>query len=236
DWLEPRIVLRSGTISRNPLSQPRVKLYVDACLLLGDYGRVEKLERQLAASGSPLLESQALSFGLSRFVRNHVDEAADFFESWLDNKKTENRDWLRFAFGFCRLLQGRFKESLPWFSGAARSDDAVLASAAAYLLSTISPLVAESDETPGKSGFAEKHNEDESLKLAGETRKRLLQAFPGKKLDEEFSRASGEMHVAFFGKILDDAKAWVTGGEGNEAIVHEKEINNIGFHAENVNR
>lgn len=197
EWLLPRIIRPTGRISRSPMAPVRVRLYVDACILLGDHDRIHELEDRLAGAGSPLLASQALAFGLSRFVRNRVDEAADFFERYLDSAKTESRDWLRFAYGFCRVLQGRFDDSVPYLKEAALSADAVLAMIGGYLLSSLQALVA-------KNGHS-----DELADLARSARERILRSFPGKKLDAECERAAGELHVVFFGKILDDAKAWL---------------------------
>ena len=204
-WLLPRIIAPSGRLRMSPMSPVRVRLYVDACILIDDHGRILDLEKRLSEAGGTLLRSQALAFGLSRFVRNQVDEAADFFSAYLDDPKTENRAWLRFAFGFCRVLQGRFDDSFLYLKEAARSSDAVLAMLGGYLISTLHPLVASD------GAYAE------LPAILSEVRKRVSAAFPGKKLDEECERACSELHVVFFGKILDDAKAWIL----------DKSLNNV---------
>ena len=201
DFLEPLIIAPSGRVRHNPLAPFRLRIFVDSCILLEDFERIDRIEKRLSDAGSRLLASEALSFGLARFVRNRVDEAAAFFEKWLDNPKTENRNWLRFAFGLCRVLQGRFADSKQWLIEAAYSRDAVLSAAAAYLLGTMKPLLPPSANSRG-----------EAEEVSREARKRIRDSFPGKKLDAEFDRARGELHVVFFGSILEDARMWVEEG------------------------
>jgi hypothetical protein len=174
-------------------------LLVDAYLLQGDVGGIERLEEELTRHRPALLRKSAVLFGLTRLLRDRPAEAAAFLEPLLGKREVDNWEWLRFDYAFALVLQRRFAEAQPQLLEGASSSDPVLALLAAYLLATV---IVEAGLPAADSASAERAAESVRLRLA--------RRFPGERLGREIERARGEFQVVILSKLIGDARAWLS--------------------------
>jgi hypothetical protein len=176
----------------------RVRLLVNAYLLQSDIEGIERLETELAAKRPDLLRRNALLFGVTRLLRSKTAEAEEFFSPYLGAKDVESRDWLRFDYGFCLVLQNKFAASLPYLEEGSASRDIVLRLLAAYLLGSVGAAYAS--DGAGKAAATAK---------AGSVRSELRKRYSEAKWSKEVERAKSEVHIVILSKLIDDAGRWL---------------------------
>lgn len=175
----------------------RVRLLVNAYLLLSDIGGIERLEAELATKRPDLLRKNALLFGVTRLLRNKSEEAEAFFGRYLGSKDVESLPWLRFDYCFSLVLQKRAAEALPYLAEASSSRDPLLRLLAAYLLGTVGAAAAPEADKDAMAAKAEA--------ARAELRKRFSSAAWSKEVD----RAKSEVHIVILSRLLDDAGRWL---------------------------
>lgn len=198
DWGELSAHLVGLMFPKSRFSSSRVRLLVNAYLLQSDIAGIERLEAELAAKKPAVLRRNALLFGVTRLLRNRPEEAASFFEKYLESRDVESRDWLRFDYGFSLVLQKKSADALPFLEEGCRSRDPVLCLLAAYLLGSVGAACAADED-------ARKRAESAAESARGRLRKRYSSA----KWSKEVERAKSEVHIVILSKLLDDAGSWL---------------------------
>jgi hypothetical protein len=176
----------------------RVRLLVNAYLLLSDIEGIERLEAELASKRPDLLRKNALLFGVTRLLRNKSEEAEAFFAHYLNSKDVESLPWLRFDYCFSLVLQKRSTEAAPYLEEGIASRDPILSLLSAYLLGSVGAASA-SDEA-GKVALAAK---------AEAARERLRKRYSSAAWSKEVERAKGEVHIVILSRLIDDAGRWL---------------------------
>jgi len=198
DWSGLAAHLVERIFTKKRYGERQVDLLVDAYLLLGDIGGIERLEEELSKRRPDLLRRSAVLFGLTRILKDKAADAEAFLAPWLGRRDVDNWEWLRFDYAFALLRQGKHGEAAPQLLEGAGSRDAVLSLLAAYLLeAVIVPSLAD----PSAKGEAER--------TAAATKASLRKRFPKGRIEKEIERAKGEFQIVILSKLIKDAEAWL---------------------------
>jgi hypothetical protein len=198
EWGELSAHLVGLMFPKGRFSSSRVRLLVNAYLLMSDIEGIERLEAELSAKRPDLLRKNALLFGVTRLLRSKSEEAEAFFGRYLEAKDVESRPWLRFDYGFSLVLQKRPAEALPYLAEGSDARDPVLCLLASYLL--------------GSVGASSASEEAERLSLAARAeaaRGRLRKRYSASKWSREVERAKSEVHIVILARLIDDAGRWL---------------------------
>ncbi|MDR1586324.1 MAG: hypothetical protein LBS57_02575 [Treponema sp.] len=191
DYLE-RKVIHGGRYPRR-----LVQLLANSYLVMSDSRGILNLENKLALAKPALLEENALVFGAARILSGDSAGAADFFQVRLEKGKAGELQWIRWYYGFSRLLSGDFGRAETEFKAlAASSSDALITGLSAYFLST--------------SLLKYSGNRDECRQLAAEGKGRVrkaLREIAG--WNREAARAAADVHAAIIRKYIDEAGVWL---------------------------
>ncbi|MDR1898412.1 MAG: hypothetical protein LBQ55_00200, partial [Treponema sp.] len=135
DWPALADYLESAVIRRGRYSPRLVRLLANTYLVMSDSAAVNSLEARVAAAKPALLETDALVFGAARILGGDLAGAAKFFAARLEKARGGNREWVRWYYGFSRLLNRQFKEAAEEFKAlAAVSSDALITGLSSYFL------------------------------------------------------------------------------------------------------
>jgi hypothetical protein len=195
DYLERRVIQR-GRYSRR-----LVRLLANSYLVMSDSRGLLNLENKLALAKPALLEENALIFGAARILAGDSAGASGFFRTRLDKEKAKNLQWIRWYYGFSRLLSGNFGEAEAEFKAlAASSPDALVTGRSAYVLGVTLPKYSE--------------DRDECLRSAAEGERRVKKAIRGiAGWNREMARVETDAHAVIIRKYIDQAGARLYGQE-----------------------
>jgi hypothetical protein len=198
DWNSLSVYLVDRIFNKKRYGGRHVSLLVNAYLLESDVEGIARLEAELAKSRPELLRKNAVLFGVTRLLRNKPDEAEAFLKPYIEDRKVESRDWLRFDYGFSLVLQRRIVEATPFLVEGASSRDAVLCLLSSYLLGSLAAAAAPNEEEA-----------DRLRSTAESSRASLRKRFSLQRWNREVERAKGEIHIVVLSKLIDDAGAWL---------------------------
>jgi hypothetical protein len=191
DYLE-RKVIHGGRYFRRP-----VQLLANSYLVMSDSRGILNLENKIALAKPALLEENALVFGAARILAGDSAGAAAFFQARLEKGKAKDIQWIRWYYGFSRLLSNEFGKAEAEFKAlAAASTDALVTGLSAYFLAVTLLKYSES--------------RDECRQLAAGGRERVKKALKGIAVwNREAARAATEVHAAVIRKYIDEAGIWL---------------------------
>ncbi|MDR1318260.1 MAG: hypothetical protein LBJ90_01430 [Treponema sp.] len=198
DYLEQRVIHR-GRYSRR-----LVQLLTNSYLVMSDSRGLLNLENKLALARPALLEENALIFGAARILVGDFAGASDFFQARLEKAKVKAKDlqWIRWYYGFSRLLSRDFAKAEAEFKAlAAASTDGLIAGLSVYFLNT--------------SLLKYSKNRDECRQIAAEGEKRVKKAIRGiSGWKKEAAKVESDVHAAIIRKYIDEAGVRLYGGQG----------------------
>jgi len=138
-----------------------------------------------------------LIFGAARMLADNNTGSAAFFKNYNDRRIRKNdKQWIRWFYGFSQILMGQFLISEQEFSFlAVNSPDVLITGLSAYFLGTI--LVKHS------------LNPQECKKTADSGKDRVKNAVYGiKGWEKQVSAKTDEIHTTIIKKYLDEAGIW----------------------------
>jgi len=197
-YLEQKIYIKRRYNYRN------VRLLASSYLVITDYASVLKLEGKAILAKPSVVEKNILVFGAARVLSGNRPEAAAFFKTFIDkskNKKCQikenDKQWLRWFYGFIQLLAGTFKMAEPEFKSLAVSaKDAFITGLSAYFLNN---TIIKNCE-----------NHVECLAAAQSGKERVIKLFKKKEnWQKEVNKSGGEIHIAIIRKYIDEAGTWL---------------------------
>ena len=193
DYLETKVFTEGRYASRD------IRILAQAWLVQGKFADVARLEAMLAAGRPALLEEHALIFGAARVLSVNVSGgsytgAAGFFRERLEKSRSArdvNAEWLRLYYGFS-LMMAQSPIAAGIFGELAEgARDIIVAGLSAFFLS----------EHAGNA-----------VAVAGRSRVRTIVKTAGN-WEKKTAKLKAEVHGAIIRKYLDEAGAWVFGGQ-----------------------
>ncbi|MDR2159447.1 MAG: hypothetical protein LBP23_05195 [Treponema sp.] len=202
DWPALADYLESVVIRRGRYSPHLVRLLANTYLVMSDSAAVINLETRAAAARPALLETNALVFGAARILGGDTAGAVKFFAARLEKAKGKNREWIRWYYGFSRLLNRQFEEAAEEFRAlAVSSSDALVTGLSSYFL----------DGTLRKNtGSGE-----DCRRIAGEGADRVRRIIKdGGEWKKEAAKIETEVHAVLLRRYIGEAESWLFGGKG----------------------
>jgi hypothetical protein len=201
DWPALADYLESVVIRRGRYAPHLVRLLANTYLVMSDSASVINLETKAAVKPA-LLEANALVFGVARILGGDVAGAAKFFSARLGKARGRDGEWIRWYYGFSRLLNCQFEEAAEEFSALAlSSSDALVAGLSSYFL----------DGTLRKN--TDKGEECHRIAMEGADRVRRTIKNTGE-WEKDASKIATEVHAALLRRYIGEAGIWLFGGEG----------------------
>jgi hypothetical protein len=199
DWPALAYYLEQKIFVKNRYNSRLVKLLASSYMVISDYPSVLKLENKTFLAKKSVVEKNVLVFGAARVISGDYKGATAFFKIHLDksNLRKQDREWVRWFYGFSWLLSGVFdKAENEFLSTAVSSESALITGISAFFLAK--NLVNKSLRQQGCLAAAEKG------------RSRVVEAL--KKFEgwiKEVKKAETEIHVAIIRKYIDQAGKWL---------------------------
>jgi len=202
DWPKLAELLRIELFQKHRFTRRNIRLFINASLLRSDMASVDSLEALLRERDPRTLRREATLFGTSWLLRNDNAGAEKFLEPWLSAKGVENQDWILFYYAFIMILQKKSAEAIPHLEKLLASSDTVLALLSIYLYGS---LCTAAEKDPLERG--------RMAAVAEAKRSALAKKFSAERWSKETERAKGEVHIVILSKLIDEAGAWMFGGE-----------------------
>jgi hypothetical protein len=163
-------------------------------LVLSDSAAVLALEKKVSQVKPPLLDKNALVFGLARVLSKDHGGAVSFFSDRLKNPKVESPEWVRWYYGFSLLLVRDFPGAANALVPLALTaqDPLVTVLAQDFLAQTVISAIPERSEEIEAS--------------VAQARTRILKTLPTKTAwNREIEKSRTEIHVVILSKSLEEA-------------------------------
>jgi len=114
DWPGLRNLLEAKLQKKGSLGASQTKIFLNACLIGQDPGRISELREAYVAKKVPFLPKVALSLGLPLVLEGKSEGLELFFGPLASSKKTgADGPWIRWCLGFGRLLQQDAEGAFP---------------------------------------------------------------------------------------------------------------------------
>ena len=194
-YLEQKIFVKGGYDTR------KVRLLASSYMVISDYASVSRLENKAALVKPSVVEKNALVFGAARILGGNYAEAAAFFKKYLERGrlKANEKEWVRWFYGFSNLLDGDFGRAEPDFSFLAQfAHVAVVSGLSAYFLFN---NIAKYSKSPDECRAAAEKGRNRALTM-------VKKAARWKK---EVGKMEAEIHIAIIRKYIDEAEVWLFG-------------------------
>jgi len=199
DWPALAYYLEQKIFVKNMYCNRYVKLLASSYMVISDYPSVVKLENKAFLAKRSVVEKNVLIFGAARVISSDYKGAAVFFKTHLDKGKLmkQDREWVRWFYGFSCLLNGVFdKAETEFLTMAVSSSDALIAGVSAYFLA---------------NNLAEKSlRKQDCLDAAENGRKRIVDTLKTiEAWKKEVSKAETAIHIAVIRKYIDQTGIWL---------------------------
>ena len=196
DWPALAAYLEQKIYREGKYSSRNIRLLAHACLVMGDFDGVLRLETGAAAVKPALVEDNALVFGVARILGGTASSAADFFMLRLQQEKAGDREWLNWYYGFSLTAAKSFDRAEAVFGESCSAKDPLAAGLSAFFLS----------EILGKHSL----NGAECRVRAAEGVRRVQKALKNAgRWKKEAEKLAGEIHGAVIKQYLDEAGVWL---------------------------
>ena len=199
DWPALAYYLEQKIFVKNKYSSWFVRLLASSYMVISDYPSVLKLENKASHAKKSVIEKNVLIFGTARVISGDYKETAAFFKTHLDNGRLrkEDREWVRWFYGFSLLLGGAFDEAEQEFLPIVVSSRSVLITGiTAYFLAN----------NLAKNSL----RRQDCLSAAENGRSRVVNKL--KRLEswkKEVSKTETEIHIAIIRKYINEAGVWL---------------------------
>lgn len=139
DWPGLRALLELRLQRRGVLSASQTRIFLNACLIGQNPGRINELREAYVARKVPFLPKVALSLGLPLVLEGKSEGIEGFFGPLVEGKKAgADGPWLRWCLAFGRLLAQEAEGARPLLeSGLKDSKQPVLQLLSLYLLDNL---------------------------------------------------------------------------------------------------
>jgi hypothetical protein len=194
DWPALATYLENRIIQKKRYSPRLVRLLANTYLVLSDSAAVLALEKKVSQVKPPLLDKNALVFGLARVLSKDHGGAVSFFSDRLKNPKVESPEWVRWYYGFSLLLVRDFPGAANALVPLALTaqDPLVTVLAQDFLAQTVISAIPERSEEIEAS--------------VAQARTRILKTLPTKTAwNREIEKSRTEIHVVILSKSLEEA-------------------------------
>ncbi|MDR0487293.1 MAG: hypothetical protein LBG91_03500 [Treponema sp.] len=199
DWPALAYYLEQKIYGKGQYSARKVRLLASSYLVVSDYSSVLRLESKLLTVRPELVEKNVLIFGAARVLDGNYKEAAVFFQTRLEKGRVKEEQWVRWFYGFSRMLAGAFALAEPEFMTlAVSSGSAFITGLSAYFLFN---TLAKHSPKPEECRAAAKKGRDrvvEKVKNTGGWKNEMV-------------KMENEIHVTIVRKYIDQAGAWLFG-------------------------
>jgi hypothetical protein len=198
DWPALVYYLESEVIQKSRYSPRLVTLLANTYLVLSDAVSVTALEKKLSAAKPSLLESNCLTFGVARILSKDYKGAAQFFEKRLNSSKTESAEWVRWYYGFSKLLDENYTPAADEFMLLVKEcRDPLIIGLSAYFL----------EHTLAKTLSARK---EELKQCAEDGRRRVRTYFPSQAAwKKDAAKMKTEIYATIIIKYINNAENWI---------------------------
>jgi len=194
-YLEQKIYVKGGYNARN------VRLLASSYMVISDYASVLKLENAAALAKPSAVLKNVLIFGSARILGGNYAEAAAFFHTYLEDEKSglkaNEKEWVKWFYGFSNLLNGDFEKAEPDFLYLAEfSRDAVVSGLSSYFLFS---YLAKNSRKP-----------DDCIAASQRGRGRVVKAVKNPaRWKKEVEKNGTEIHTAIIRKYINEAEVWL---------------------------
>ena len=197
DWPALAYYLEKKIYVKGRYSDRYVRLLASSYLVISDFQSVLKLEGKVLAAKPSLIGKNVLIFGTARVLSSNHKEAALFFKNNLGKCGKNDKQWVRWFYGFSQLLSGDFRQAEPEFSSLALTSDSILITGLSsyFLQNTI-----------------EKHSSDSKTcrETAENGRERVKNALNNlENWQKEKEKVGAEIHIAIISKYINEAGKWL---------------------------
>lgn len=201
DWPGLRTLLESQLARKGWLGVQKTKIFLNACLIGQDPGRINQLREAYEAKRVPFLPRVALSLGLPLVLEGRAQAIEDFFAPLLENRKTgADGPWVRWCVAFGRLLRQDADGAKPLLeAGLADKKQPLLELLSLYLLDNLKhrdPAVGVQVETARKALASRLTPKEWSAHIDGLKERVIL--------------------VLFMEKLIGEARTWLTASPQGE--------------------
>jgi len=197
DWPALSYYLEKKIYTKGRYSAAKVRILASSYLVILDYASVFKLENKAKLARPSVIDKNALIFGTAKILSGNHKEAAEFFWAHREKCRADERQWVRWFYGFSLLLCGVFNKAEQEFSSLAiSSKDAIICGLSAYFLFA---YIASHSK-----------NHEECVNIAEKGKARVIKKL--KKADrweKEAAKIGDEIHTAIIKKYVDEAGKWL---------------------------
>ena len=201
DW--PALVqeLEGKVLQKDNFNPRLVKLLINSYLVLSDVKSVTELEKRLSIAKKSLLDENALSFCAARILCKDYQGAVDFLEPRCSGDiriKGGDSEWLRWYYGFARLLSRNFEKAADAFVLLAKNGrESVPVGLSAYFLSeNLAAFLPQRSENLKEAAVSAKERVKNRLRYRSDWDKEL------KKLDSEVYSVVLQVYTGKAGDFL----------------------------------
>jgi hypothetical protein len=195
DWPALAFYLENQIYNKNKYSSRKVKLLASSYIVISDYQSVIALESKVLNVKPNSFYKNILIFGAARMLAGN--NSAAFFRNYNDKRVRKNdKQWMRWFYGFSQLLTGQFLTSEQEFLFlTVNSSDIFITGLSAYFL----------DTTLARHSL----NKAECHKIAENGREKVKKAVINiKGWVKEGKAITAEIHASIIKKYLDEAGKW----------------------------
>jgi len=199
DWPALSYYLEQKIFVKNRYNSWFVKLLAHSYIAISDYPSVLKLESKASLAKKSVVEKNVLVFGVARIISGDHKGAAAFFKNYLDKGrlKKQDREWVRWFYGFSWLLDGVFdKAEHEFLSMAVSSGNILIRGISAYFLAN----------NLAKNSL----RRQDCINAAENGRSRVVGKLKNlKRWKKEVNHAEIEIHIVVLRKYIDRAGIWL---------------------------
>jgi hypothetical protein len=197
DWPALAYYLEQQIYGKLKYSTRKVKLLASSYIVMSDFNSVLTLETKTLNAKPIVVEKNILIFGAARVLSGGYREAAEFFKTYFEKGKGEENQWIRWYYGFSKLLGSDFNAAEPEFlSLAVFSNNALISALSAYFLDS---SLANHSENPEKC-----------RSVAENGKKRVVKSIKNASLwKRETDKTGTDIHVAIVRKYIDETGNWL---------------------------
>jgi hypothetical protein len=199
DWPALSYYMERQIYTKGRYSSRNVRLLASSYLVISDYQSVLKLESKALHIKPSVIEKNALLFGVAKILSGNNREASQFFNTYLDKGSANDRQWIRWYYGFTQLLNNVFDIAESELTALAlSSDNAIITGLSAYFLES------------SISKYSLKY--DECRAAAENGRSRVLKTLANMSFwKKEANQMEADIHVAIIKKYIEEAGNWIYG-------------------------
>jgi hypothetical protein len=129
------------------LDERDARNYINTALMINKPELIPQLKAHLGEHRPQLLEKLALYLGLPFFVDQDLESSEEYYRTYLESRKAENLDWIRWLHAFSRAVQKKTEGTKEEFADlVGQSKDPIIRLLSLYLMESFSSLFTTQEE------------------------------------------------------------------------------------------